>query len=155
MRRAEKPVPLRRPIWPNRLREFPVEGWTCPSSSNERSARVNPTLQDIHSIIQSFGPTLRLHPQEKYLLDDPDRLLAGGQCALAAGLVQTEGDYDNFTEEDISLEAVNSGESLLEAVGRARAGTHAQDPSFRYWIKIPDAVKAGQIARARAQVRVK
>jgi uncharacterized membrane protein YjjP (DUF1212 family) len=34
------------------------------------------TLNEVNQVIAKFGPILRLHPAEKYLLDDPARALA-------------------------------------------------------------------------------
>ncbi|MBW7971685.1 Vps62-related protein [Bradyrhizobium sp. BR 10289] len=128
----------------------------APKLANVNSqAPDRPSLDEIHSLIQQFGPLVRLHPDEKYLMDEPEALLATGQCALVAGLVQNETSYDGFTQTILSSEAVSSGRTLLDAVARAKQGPQAGNRAFRYWLNIPDSLKPGNMARAKAQVRVK
>ena len=101
-----------------------------------------PTLDEINDIIQTFGPIMRIHPDEKYLMDDPDLFLSTSQCRLNFGLVSNENDYDSFGENDLGTVGVSSGGSLLDAVSLAKADPRASDPSFRYWLQIDDAFTA-------------
>jgi hypothetical protein len=116
---------------------------------------MTPTLDEVRAVIQKFGPILRLHSQEKYLLDEPEAFLAAGLCSLNAGLITAESDYDNFQQQITYKKPVTSGQSLLDAVENAKAQTNAGASSFRYWLNIDDTLKPGNVSRAKAQVSVK
>ena len=119
------------------------------------SAQSNPiTLDEVRNIITQFGPILRLHPDEKYRLDDPAPFLATGICSLDSGLVTGEDDYDTFSMAPLDAIPVNSGETLIAAVTKAKQNPKAGDANFRYWLRVDDSLKPGNMARARAQVRV-
>jgi hypothetical protein len=111
-------------------------------------------IADINSLIGRFGPTLVLHSAEKYLPDDPHRMLATGRTSVTWGLVENEDDYDAFNLEIHGSEPVSSDDGLLKAVAAANQDPKAHDPDFRCWLEIPDALAQGDYARARAQVVV-
>jgi hypothetical protein len=111
------------------------------------------SLAEIQSIISNFGPILRFHPDEKYLLDDPDRLLGTGKCSLESGLVTGEEDYGSYNLEVLSSTKVTS-DTLMKEVSKTRELAQAGDPKFRYWLRIDDSLKPGNMPLARAQVCV-
>jgi len=112
------------------------------------------TLNEVKQVIAKFGPILRLHPAEKYLLDDPARALATGTCSLDTGLVTGEDDYDTFDVKMLSTTRVKSGAELLAAQSKAQKSPQHTDSKFHYWLRLDDSLKPGNMAGARAQVRV-
>jgi hypothetical protein len=131
-----------------------------------------PTIAQINQLIQTFGPVMRIHPKEKYLMDDPEPFLATGLNSLSFGLIKDEDEYDTFEVSDQGTIAVSSGQTLLDAVTtakqqgqtlldaakRAKQDPKADDPVFRYWLQVSDTLKPGNpgnMARAKAQVCVK
>ncbi len=123
-----------------------------PSTSSPASKPI--TLAEVQAIIADCGPILRLHPDEKYLLDDPQPFLATGICSLDSGLVTGEDDYDSFNMAPLDAIPVASGDALIAAVAKAKQNPQAGAANFRYWLRIDDSLKPGNMARARAQVRV-
>lgn len=113
-----------------------------------------PTKENIEELINRFGPVIVLHPDEKYLPDDPDALLGTGKTELTYGLITNETDYDKFSQEVLSSNPVTSGQSLMDETAKALASSFHKDSRFRYWLNIPDIVRGGNLARARAQVVV-
>ena len=116
-----------------------------------------PTLTQINQLIQTFGPVMRIHPQEKYLMDDPEPFLATGLNSLSFGLISDDDNkhYDTFHEDDLGTIPVSSGQTLRDAVARASKHPQAGDQRFRYWLKVSDTLTPGNMARAKAQVCVK
>lgn len=111
--------------------------------------------KDIEELIEEYGPVLWLHPSEKYFLDEPEFVLDHG-VSLAWGIVYNETDYDSFRVEEQDSMPTSSHALLDDA-------RHVEDdikPSssaptlFRYWLRIDDSLKPGDLASAKALVRV-
>ncbi len=89
-----------------------------------------PNLEEIHALIRKFGPTMVMHPDEKYKMDYPDRLLETGKASLRWGLVNGSS-YDAFRVEELGSLPVSSGETLIAAV---KAAERDKQPGFDYWL---------------------
>ena len=112
------------------------------------------TLAEVNAIVAKYGPMMRLHPAEKYMMDDPERMLGLGKCSLDSGLVQNETDYDSFALTMLSSTPIVAPMTLMKALAAAKQSPHAKDPGFRTWLHINDLLKPGDMTRARAQVCV-
>jgi hypothetical protein len=107
---------------------------------------------DVVDLIESFGPTISLHPQEDYFPDDPQYVL--DRSLLRWGTVLNEWDYNLFSQSVLG-EVATSASTLLADAAYAQSFNNPPDPSFRTWITIPDELMIGNLARARVLVRAR
>jgi Vacuolar protein sorting-associated protein 62 len=115
------------------------------------------TSSDVDGLIQQYGPTLYLHPEEAYYMDEPEWVLDHG-VSLTFALVENEWDYDAHTRTFENAMPTTS-HTLMDNVDYVISVIKPNPPyngseSFRFWLHIPDALKAGEQSRAQALVRV-
>jgi hypothetical protein len=123
------------------------------------------TEEEVAGVIAHSAPVLRLHANEQYLPDDPERVLEG--ATLQWALVRNEGAYcwppemcgsegqysEHLGEMPTSAATLMADVALIE--GYRSAPPYDDDPDFRTWLSIPDALKHGQLDRARPVVHVR
>jgi predicted outer membrane repeat protein len=115
------------------------------------------TLQEVDQLIRDYGPVLKFHPEEDYYPDDPEWVLDNG-VRLQWGLVYNEDDYDTFGQIYVNSMSTSSA-TLVDDVEYVVNTIKPNLPyyssgSFKYWLNIPDALKPGDLARAKSLVRV-
>jgi hypothetical protein len=138
----------------------PIILWEYSRGGENESWRFVPAIGTIsrgqvEQLIRTYGPILKLHPDEKYFMDDPDAVLASGKTQLQYGLVYNEDDFDSFKEGQVNSIPVSSASDLLSAVKVAKQDPNQTDPAFRYWLHIDDSQKPGNQPRAKALISVK
>lgn len=110
---------------------------------------------DAERLIQAFGPIMKLHPQEIYLMDDPDAFLNSGLAAMSRALVYNEDDYDTLSIQWQSNFPIPSLAAFPALWQDARDNDpNKSTPPYRYWITVNDVQKPGNQSRAKAQVKV-
>jgi len=117
-------------------------------------AAAAPNQAEIDRLIQTFGPIMRLHPTERYLMDDPGYILNSGKVALQWGLVHHENDYDKFSLEGVRTAPLASEAALPDAWRQSARDPRAGHPEFRRWLRIDDSLLPGNQSRAKALVSV-
>jgi hypothetical protein len=122
------------------------------------SAGVDPlSPSDVDGLIQQYGPKMYFHPDEAFLMDDPEWVLDHG-VLLRWALVENEWDYDTHTETNPGGMSTSS-QTLIDDVDHVINTVKPNPPYsdselFRIWLHVPDALKAGDPSRAEALVRV-
>jgi hypothetical protein len=126
------------------------------------------TDEEVAGVIATSAPVLRLHVNEQYLPDDPERVLDG--ATLQWALVRNEGAYcppewppemcgwegqyfEHLGEMPTSAATLMADVALAE--GYRSAPPYDDDLDFRIWLKIPDTLIHGQLDRARPLVHVR
>ncbi|MBU1195252.1 MAG: Vps62-related protein [Proteobacteria bacterium] len=110
--------------------------------------------QKIRKMISRFGPLIYLHPEEQYLMDDPEYMLDHG-VTLNWGLVEHETDFQKF--KALKVRSMQTSlKSFMNDVGEIKQAIEStSNPSdYRYWMNIHDSMKKGNMSRARAWVHV-
>lgn len=112
------------------------------------------------ALIAKFAPTVRLHPDEKYLPDAADATL-DESASVAWGLITHEDDFDTFAATQLGAHKTSAATLLADVEDYAKPADPG-DPDFRYWLDLdlgqspPDGPPvSGDIKRARALVRVR
>jgi hypothetical protein len=113
---------------------------------------LRPSSAEIVNWIETYGPVIRLHPDEQYLPDDPEYVLNGS--SLQWGLVPTESDYSSFSLQLLG-QVATSPANLMGDVAVAQSDPQAGDSSFRTWLGVPDAMKPGDTSRTRVLVQAR
>jgi len=113
-----------------------------------------PSQAEVEQLIQTFGPVMRLHPTEQYVMDDPSYLLNSSKTMLEWGLVHHEEDYDRFSLEGVQRAPVASEAALAGVLEKARQDPRAAQRDFRCWLRIDKSLLAGSQSRAKALVSV-
>jgi hypothetical protein len=108
--------------------------------------------REVKTLIETYGPVIRFHPDEVYFLDMPEAVL-DGPSQLVWGIVRNEDDPANF-EQTILGSVETSANTLLADVAMAKQDANAGDPDFRYWLEIDESLRAGNLQRAKTYVRV-
>jgi len=114
-----------------------------------------PTLADAERFIQQNAPLFRFHHEEKYMADNPDRVLNTGRCSLMWGIVSNESDYNTFRIDDVNQEIVTDVAGLQECVNKAQRHPRAHESGFRMALDIPQDLRAGSLRETVVQVVVK
>lgn len=109
---------------------------------------------EVEQLIQTFGPVMKLHSTERYLMDDPDYILDSGKTALEWGLVHHAQTYETFAIEGVRRASIASEAALAGAWRQAQSDPRAYSPDFRCWLHIGDSLLAGDQSRAKALVSV-
>jgi hypothetical protein len=109
---------------------------------------------EVEQLIQAFGPVMKLHSKERYLMDDPEYILNSGKTALQWGLVHHPDTYETFSMEGVRTAAIVAGTDLPTAWRRAQDDPRASRPDFRCWLHLSDSVISGNQSRAKAFVSV-
>jgi len=109
---------------------------------------------EAEQLIQSFGPVMKLHSTERYLMDDPDYLLNSGKTALQCGFVHHPDTYDAFSIEGVHTAAIASASALPGLWLQAQRDPLATRPDFHCWLHIGDSALSGSQSRAKALVSV-
>jgi hypothetical protein len=114
------------------------------------------TINECLYLIETYGPIMKLHPNEKYLMDDPEAFLDAGLTALSRALAYNTGenDYDTFKIQDQSDVPIPYTGAFTDLWHAAQNDPRRTNPAFRYWMTVNDAQKPGNQSRAIAQVRV-
>jgi hypothetical protein len=89
-----------------------------------------PSRATIDSLIASFGPILRFHPNEDYLPGDPAVNLDNPNAALVWGLLQ-DGSYAGFNFQSLGSRSTSSA-TILDDVQGILSDPNASDPKFKY-----------------------
>jgi hypothetical protein len=113
-----------------------------------------PSQAQVEQLIQAFGPVMKLHPTERYLMDDPEYILNSGKTALQWGLVHHPDTYETFSIEGVRTAAIVSAAALPSVWQQAQHDPRASWPDFRCWLHLPDSVISGNQSRAKAFVSV-
>jgi hypothetical protein len=110
------------------------------------------TTKDIKALIETYGPIIVYHPDERYFPDTPEAVL-NGPSQLVWGIVRNEDDYDTFAQTILGS-TETSADTLLDDVAMAKQDPNAGDTDFRYWLDIDERLRAGHLERAMTYVRV-
>ncbi|MHC4444241.1 MAG: Vps62-related protein [Planctomycetota bacterium] len=108
---------------------------------------------EIDSLVQTQGPVLYLHSDERYFLDDPEYVL--DRMQLVWGLVQNEKDYDSFSFQSLGSVNTSSANLMGDVENYVESDPDFGDPSFRHYLHIDDYLKPGNLSRAKVFVRVR
>ena len=109
---------------------------------------------EVEQLIQDFGPVMKLHSTERYLMDDPEYILNSGKTALQWGIVHHPEVYDTFSIEGVRTAAVVSGAALPGVCQQSQHDPRASRSDFRSWLHIDDSLISGNQSRAKAFVSV-
>jgi hypothetical protein len=109
---------------------------------------------EVEQLIQAFGPVMKLHSAERYLMDDPDYILDSGKTALQWGLVHNADTYGTFSFEGLRTAPIVSDSALTGVWEQVQRDPRARKADFRCWLHIDDSLLAGNQARAKAFVAV-
>jgi hypothetical protein len=144
--------------------------WTCealPDTTSDDAlfclaarsiARYDLDSDDVHSLIRTQGPQLRLHSEEEYFLDDPEYVLDNAELLWA--YVWEPRDFDKF-EITVYGEVATTAAGLMQdfedsVESDSRCPTLVWDISGCHcYLRIPQGVRRGDLARARVPVRVR
>jgi len=123
-----------------------------------------PSPAQIEQMVKDFGPTIRLHPDDNYVMDGPEETL-DESAYLTWGHVQNETDYDNFYYWLSGRMKTSSDFLMADVESRVQTDPGFGDANFRHWLELdlgptsgPPAnllLQAGDMSRARAFVRVR
>ncbi len=102
-------------------------------------------------IVTRMGPKLKFHPQEQFFPDSA--VVALNKSYLEWGLVTNEKSHASFAFDRIGRVSA-SASSLTANQKRLLRDDQADDPAFRYFIKVPDHLKPGNLKRTTSYVRV-
>jgi hypothetical protein len=110
--------------------------------------------QSIEKMIADCGPIVYLRSDERYLLDDPEYVLDNG-ASLEWGIIENDGNYDLFQARRVES-VQTSSKHLMDDVRAAKEAIRAYPESdkYKYWLKLDDGMKLGNLRRAKALVRV-
>ena len=126
------------------------------------------TEEEIAGLIATSAPVLRLHADEQYRPDDPERVLDG--ATLQWALVRNEGAYcprdwppdmcgwegqyfEHPSGMATSAATLTADVALVE--GYRSGAPYVDDPDFRIWLSIPDTLIHGDLDRAKPVVHVR
>lgn len=123
-----------------------------------------PSPAQIEQMVKDFGPIIRLHPDDNYVMDGPEETL-DESAYLTWGHVQNESDYDNFTYWISGRVKTSSDFLMADVESQVETDPGFGDANFRHWLDLdlgptsgPPAnllLQAGDMSRARAFVRVR
>ena len=113
---------------------------------------------DIHSLVQTQGPQLRLHSYEEYFLDDPEYIL--DWATLHWDSVYCPANYDLFKLYLYDNVKTSAATLIQDFEDHVETDPHYQpmvfgQSGFKYYLRFPNDLLVGNLARARVLVRVR
>jgi hypothetical protein len=126
---------------------------------DDRGVASSPPMseEEISDLIATHAPVVHLHHWEQYRPDDPERVLDAAKLQWA--LVRNEGSYDDQYFEHPG-EMPTSAATLMNDVAYIENeirpfAPYNDDPGFRIWLGIPQAVIHGDLASTKPVVHVR
>jgi hypothetical protein len=120
---------------------------------------------DMDWLVQTYGPNLLLFPManeeeggvvtagEHYLLDDPEYVL--DRVELEWALVENETSYGSFNFTFLGSHPTSAAGLMQDVESYVKSSPEFGNPLFRYYLRIDDSLKPGNLDRAKALVRVR
>lgn len=126
---------------------------SAPSPRPDRPTLATNELDEegLKQIIETFGPDLYFASDERYFMDDPEYVLDHG-TTLEWGSVKT-GPDPGALQTAATGSKPTSSHTLLNDVRDVETSVKASNDR-EYWLRVADWMKPGDLARARALVRL-